>query len=69
MRQSSAETGEKRGIEGEINSVIAQGLNGENTQEDRDRFGQRQGMAETEYKRDSLKQSFSGQRQMRLETE
>jgi hypothetical protein len=48
MRQSRAETGEKRGIGEEINTVVAQGLNEENTQQDRDRFGQRQGMAETE---------------------
>jgi hypothetical protein len=48
MRQSREETGEKRGIGGEIHTVVAKGLNGENTQEDRDRFGQRQGMAETE---------------------
>ncbi len=57
MRQSREETGEKRCIGGEIHTVVAQGLNGENTQEDRDRFGQRQGIAETELSRTEIDQS------------
>jgi hypothetical protein len=50
MRQSREETGEKRGVGGEIHTVVAQGLNGEITGR------QRQIWAETRYGRDRVGQ-------------